>query len=795
MATKRTQKNVDSTPEVTRSPLEASLDRFAAAYARHLLEGTRPLPEFTARLDGPIVHLEVKAPDGVQTVRRRASAFLLLVGELWGASRAKEERALAPALVATITSHPDGGSNSWGKFSDFAHDADALDGLLGIAGALEPVAREEALLLVRRLFDVDLFGSGSIARGSDGKDRVPPSSLRPEAVAPSGLAEARKGSGSTTPLAELKKAATFATAQPARDRLAAAMRIESTMSYLLYSNHLTYFAHARPALAALLQEGDGAIFEVALGAAQQLGAKLVHHGAYAEGKELLDWVIPHHVALAESLRLRWECRLYAGDPAAEEDWTRAAALDSPSDPSYVGRCMFWSGDVSDRRHVVESRVASALVTKANGGDPCKDRKPSKKNPPPNEAERAKLLARAKVLAGGALEGAAPRIEKDIEQARQEGAVTERGFQAEEYAARAEVREASGELAGALADFEKAREMRIAAALPWQSDMHGPDIRRLRQRLAGGVAAAPLSFDVDYLLDPKRKPEEREAAAARWSKEPWRTFPETPQAAIGRPYAYVLLRDVVRHGSQIWEFAEKHGRALGDRIAFSTRAFALLDAWADRRDASNLEDVLEDSHEILFFGDTLNLASLSADELSPLLSWVKSLVDAPRLDEATVLAGLEGKPWERLETRFEKRVRKYDQTRDLFDALRAAGFDADAVAKVLRPYRELLRNDWSTIATPKPAWQKLAAPLASLDAARLAPALIGWTRGHQKVRTPFGLPRLAAKWLWPFYYAFSKEHVVPFLAEVKKGGLDNGKSLSKNQRATRNACLAWLDERR
>ncbi|APR88069.1 hypothetical protein A7982_13418 [Minicystis rosea] len=782
MAAKRSEKSVESTPKVTRSPLEASLDRFATAYGRHLLTGAPALPAFTARLDGPVVHLDVKAPDGVQTVRRRASAYLLLAGDLWGASRAPEARALAPSLVATLTSEPHV-SLAFKPFEELLQDPDMVDGLLGIAEALAPTARAEAVLLVRRLFEVGELGSDNTLHPSDERERFIPASLFPDVGVRSPFDD---GNDTTTPQAEAKKAAAIAASPHATARLDAAMHLEYTMRHLLYSNHLTYFAHARPVLAALLEEGDGAVFEVALGAAQQLAQKLLARGAYAEAKEILDVLIPHHVALAESLRLRWECRLYLGDSGAEDDFARAAALDAA-----VVRCRSWSDDERDRRRGVTSRVATALASKANGKDPCEDRKTTKKTPPLGEEERARLLARAKALTGDA--AAKPSGEKAAKAARKQEEPDAPVLSPKEYAARAKVRDASGELAAALADFEKARELRIAAGLTWDYDAHSPDILRLRRRIHGHDAAAtPPSFDPDYLLDAKRSPEEREAAAARWFAQPWRTFPTTPAAAVALPYAYVLLRDVVRYGGTLWALAEVAKVDLGDRAAFSLRALPLLDAWGDRRDASFLEDVLEDAHALAFFGEMPNFDALSEKEQKPILRWVKSLVDAPRLDEAAVLAGLEGKPWARLRTCFEAKADDYDTLRDLFDTVRRAGFDGDAIATVLRVYLGLRSHGGSSLGTPKPAWQKLAAPLASLDASRLAPALIQWTRAQQKVPDA---GKLEAKWLWPLYYAWSKKHVVPFLADVKKGALDNGKRLTPPQRATRDACLAWLEARR
>ena len=596
-----------------RSPLERALDRALGAYARHLLTGERRLPTFRARFDGPRVLVDVEASDGVQHVAQRASAYLLLAGAIWGASRGADERRALPALIATLTSHPDGGSNENNKFFQFRSDADWFEGVEELAIELERGAREEAVLLLRRLYEVDNnYGPDRTLYGPRMEPRrVRPSSIASRVGARSPVTREEDWFKSTTPQAVVKKVIPFASSKNAEERLAAAMRISAALPQLLYSNHLSFFALVDGVLPALLEEGDGAIYEVALGIAQGLGAKLLYHRAYAEAAKLLDLVVPLHVAPAETPRMRWECRLYLGivagdaslEQAAEEDWQRASRFDSPTDPSSLGHCMFWSGDVTDRRSTALSRVATALVTKANGGDPCKDRKLTKKTPRPSAADKERLLARAAGLTGSAMEVTEARADRDRDQARTAGAVTSRGFQADDFAARAKVREASGDLAGALADYRSARELRIVGGLSWQIDNFGPEVRRLAGRLAGhDPKTMPPSFEPDWLINPERSTTEREAAATRWSKEPWRGFPSTPKEAIGRPYAYVLLRDALARSADIWKLAAESGVSLGDRVAFASRALTLLDLWCDRRDASALEHVLDESHSIAWFGD-------------------------------------------------------------------------------------------------------------------------------------------------------------------------------------------------
>ncbi|MCY1059423.1 hypothetical protein [Nannocystis sp. SCPEA4] len=793
-----------SSQQPPRTPLEAGLARALAAYARHMLAGERTVPNFAARLDGPHVLVDVHAPDGLQHLRRRVSAYLGLCGDIWGLSQPTAARAALPSLVATLSSHPDGGAHEWHNVYELEADADWYEGLEAVADVLVPGAPDEAVLLLRRLYDVDgRFGPDRTLYSRGLRTRKAPAAIATAVAARSPVTPESDWARGGSPQAAIKRVVPFAASASAAERLAVAARIADALPHLSLSNHLTFFAIVDKALPALLQDGDGAVHEVALAVAQNLGMKLLYRGAYPEAKRLLDLVIPHHVALPESLRARWECRLYldacagtADLDAAEEDWTRAAALDAPTDPSMVGRCMFWAGDVTDRRGVALARVARALALRAEGGDPCKDRKPAKQAPTADE--RARLLARASALSGAALQTASPRIEQDLERARVEGEASGRGFQADEYAARAKVREASGDLAGALSDYEAARQLSIAAGLSWQIDHHGEPIRRLRARLgqasSGGV---PPSFDPPWLLDAARTGEERERAAAAWFAQPWREFPATPQAAGDRPLAYVLLRDLVAHSAALWKIAETDGLDLGDRLAFAARALVVLDRWCERRDASWLESVLDDSHEVAFFGQACAVDKKSAKERESLLAWLKGLVLADPLDEAAVLRGLDSVRWTSLAAAFAAKVDHYDPLRDLFDAVRRAGFDGDALALVLRAYQDLLKNDWSDFGKPRGAaakWVPHGRALAQLDARKLAPALIAWTRAQQAIPGYYGLPRLACKWLWPLYHAWSEAHCPDFLAEVSKGRLDNGKALSKTQKAARRECLEWFAER-
>ena len=135
----------------------------------------------------------------------------------------------------------------------------------------------------------------------------------------------------------------------------------------------------------------------------------------------------------------------------------------------------------------------------------------------------------------------------------------------------------------------------------------------------------------------------------------------------------------------------------------------------------------------------------------------------------------------------------DPLRDLFDEVRAAGFDGDALAVVMTAYNQLRHNEWSTLGEPKPDFAAIGPRLALLDAKRLAPALIAWTRAYHRVPDPTyeRPPRFLAKWLWPFKWLKSAESRA-FVDAVGRGELDTKQTRpTAQQLKARQACLAWI----
>lgn len=765
----------------TSPALVDALGRLFTAFAAHFLRGTWTLPDFRAELaDGA---LRLLLPDH-RAIAGRPSAYLLLAGRFWAQTRPELE---LPALLPALT-HAPLGAGTWDRWAELRADRRATAALHDLALALAADAPDEAVLIWRRLHERDDdWSDRDDSRPGGGRIPAP---LRAAVLARSPVLAPLVARRSHSPMGIVKALAPSAGAADETSRLALAVCLDSAVSQLRSSDHLRLHAALRPALERLLAPGDGAAYEVALGVAQQLAAKLHHVQAYAEARPLLDLLIAAGVGFPETLRQRWECRLDLDDPGAESDWARAARLDAPGDPSYLGRCMFWSGDASDRRALACSRVAQGLVQRAAGGDPCRDRKPGA---PVSAEARARLLARAGRLAAEALELAAERVAADEARARAGESMTARGFQSELFAARAAVREATGDLAGALADYEEARTLRVAAGLSWQSDHHGDDVRRLERALAGAAPPAiPASFDPAWLTAAERSAGERAQAIARWGAEPWRSFPATPADALGTPLAYVLLRELVAASEDVWSAAAGDGVALPDRLGFAARARPLLDAHAERRDADRLAWALEHAVFVALArsGDRHDFARKTKEERRPLLTWLAALAAAPALDARAVLAGLAGPPWIRLGDLFHAKVEQLDPLREIFDAARGAGLAADDVAAVVRAYDRLLHNDWTRFARPPKEWLPLGEALDCPGAARLAPALVAWTRAQQRVPGYYGLPKLDPKWLWPLFYAWAPS-TAELLREVAEGRLDGGKRLTAPQKKLRRECLQWF----
>ncbi|QSQ23891.1 hypothetical protein JY651_02585 [Pyxidicoccus parkwayensis] len=785
--------SVHATPgEATAPSLEDALGRLFAAYAAHFLRGAWPLPRFQVEPRGPSLAIRFRTGERNVEVVGRASAFLLLSGRFW--ARTRSELAVdVPALIPALTASPLGVSGTWDAWARFHAARETKQALHDLALAVAARAPEEAVLLWRRVHERDLDWAGGSAPGSP--QLVPPA-FREAFQARAPVISMLTGRRSFTPAGIAKAVAPFAGSRSAVEQLAVATCLARGVQYLLRSNRLGFHGVAWPALLHLLSERDGAAYEVALGVVQQLAAKLFEVSAYAEARALLDVLVANGVGLPETLLQRWECRLYLDDPGAESDWVRALACETPDAMGLVGFNPSWPGDVLERRSRGLSRVARSLTLRAEGKDPCAERKAPKKPVVPSDVERARLLARATQLMTERMGAATPGALRDEVRAHADETVSERTFKSEDYLARGNMREAFADLDGALADYRAARALRIAGGLPWQWDHHGTDVRRLARLVAEPDSSlafsVPPCFEPSWLCDAKRTPVERARALTQWGAQPWSLFPVSPAAAVGTPLAFVLLREAVAHSKTLWKAAEHDPISLGDRVAFTERARGVLDAYADRRDAIRLASVLEGAlFDVFRAGENAEgFPRESASRRRPLLDWLARLASLPVIDEAAVLQGFEGRLWERLREKFAEHRGRYDPLRDLCDAVRTTGLDADSIAVTVAAYEALLANDWSNLDRPKKEWAVHGQALANLDAARLAPALIAWTRLWQRVPGPLGLTKLEAKWLWPLHFAWTPA-TEGFLLEVAQGELDNRARLTPKQKELRKSSLRWF----
>ncbi|MDI1446037.1 hypothetical protein [Polyangium sp. 6x1] len=755
--------------------LHDALAEFFAHFSSNFLQGQREVPSFTARRVGTSIEVAIQRAEGEPIVlRQRGSALYLLAGRVWAETRVHEAHGRS-CLLPTLTPYPVGFSTQWANWQNLQNAA--LPAVGRIALALDEDAHEEAVLLLRHVIDVD---SGYWLE----LEHAVPNELRKEALAE--LSELKERTRSTSSLGgHLKALAPHATSSDPRERLFVAKHYRYTTKHLSNDNHLTFLKNIQPALDAWLKEEDGAVFETAVGIAEMLGYKLFNHCAYAEAEPWLSTAIDAGVAGAELFRARWECRLYLGDErAAAEDWRAAEPIGDPAQGLSLG--FFFRGDRQDRRAIGLAQVARSLGKLAGGEDPCRDRPKTKKAKPISEAERSSLLTRARVLADEAVGMIDERARGDEARARAGEGVTERGFEARIFAARALVREGSGDTAGALDDYRRARTLATAAGLSWHGDLHGEDIRRLEQAGKTNGGAIPESFDPVWFLASERSDDERGRAVAAWGAQPWRGVPGARERGASIPIPFVLLKEIVDHSAALWKLGEADGVKLPDRLEFVQRARPLLDRFADRRDADRLASVLDDAHEIAF--DVLPRHEKA--ERAPFFAYLRALGDAETIDEAVVLSALGDDAWGRLTRRLEAKLDELDPLRDVFDATVRAGAPMEAVAAALAAYRELFRNDWGSFGTPRPAWVKLAQPLERADGAKLSAALIECIRREQSVPGYYGLQRMPAKYLWPLFYAWHPA-TEEFLNEVLAGKLDNGKSLSATQRKARLECLAWF----
>jgi hypothetical protein len=286
-------------------------------------------PDWSVRVSGPELHLDVRGPEAVQALRGRLSAFGLLCGRFWATAVLDAETLrICPAWLPSLREASAHGLGAVlgrpGVRPALLHAADVFEA----AGEVE----EAALLRVRASW------VPRPAEGERGFDKL---------------------------VGGLKHA------DPAV-RLQAVRSCESAFELIVEDNALRAYGPFRNPLRALLSDTQPALHERALALTEAWARRLAAGAAWKEAMPLLDTLVESGVAIGYALRLRHEGRLLAGDLAgARNDLTRLKALQARL--AHAGLTSVDSVSLHTWHVGAFERVARAHLDLAAGRDPCPDR--------------------------------------------------------------------------------------------------------------------------------------------------------------------------------------------------------------------------------------------------------------------------------------------------------------------------------------------------------------------------------------------------------------------------------------
>jgi hypothetical protein len=286
-------------------------------------------PDFTFRLVGTDLHVDVRGPEEVRTVRGRLSAFGLLAGRFWASAVLDAETLrICPAWLPSLREAS-------------AHGLGAVLGRPGVRPALHQAA--------------DMFEAAGEAEEA--------ALLRVRASWVPRPAEGERGFD--------KLVRGLKAADPAV-RLEAVRACESAFELIVEDNALHAFGPFRNPMRALLSDTQPALHERALALTEAWARRLAAGAAWKEAMPLLDTLVEAGVAIGHALRLRHEGRLLSGDlDGARNDLVRLHALQAR-----LAHAGLTSVDaVSLHKAEIEAleRVARAHLDLAAGREPCPDR--------------------------------------------------------------------------------------------------------------------------------------------------------------------------------------------------------------------------------------------------------------------------------------------------------------------------------------------------------------------------------------------------------------------------------------
>jgi len=235
---------------------------------------------------------------------------------------------------------------------------------------------------------------------------------------------------------------------------------------------------AAPALARVRRHRD-ARREAALALVEALAGQLFLSAAYAETLPLLDALVDAGLELPRPLFDRFVARAALADPRAEEDRVRLAALVAAYPEKirpHLAELAPWAALA--HAHV---RAASALLVRAAGGDPCRER--SKRATPAlsrGDAERLRAVAREHVEHARALLG--PSLTADVDATDFDGIQRRKQIHEDFHRVDGELHRARGDTRAALAAFVSAHEAAQRDAYDHRKKAHVATLRTLAKTI-------------------------------------------------------------------------------------------------------------------------------------------------------------------------------------------------------------------------------------------------------------------------------------------------------------------------
>lgn len=764
---------------------EALKDLFIA-YGEHLAEGWS-LVEFEVSWEGREIVLTMQGQrEGrlvttsspapmVRSVKGHLSAWKQLVGRYWAASQKDEFFQALHTVLPTLMDRPGSGGAFWEPFSEVLEDRRVKQAVKTFAKA----CKDHGDVVGARMCSLS---QGITSRHRRGK-------------ASSKVSGALEAKGSLSTVGGIKLLAPLMRAVDPQDRIEALLELQDILMMSSPKNCLTANKLMMEHVAPLWTDPEPLVREQAIAVAERWAPTLMTRKAFEEALPVLDVLIDYGVALPDNLRHRYLCHLVLGnDQEAQADWSSIEIIyEGVEEVHLLG---FEHGSIQSYRGLALTIAAEAQLQFANGEDPAKERRVTKKRLKALQ-EPGWYRSRARSILEEALHivGDPPPDSSDGFGA---------GYRGRTYGVLAMVQEQEGDLEAALENYRRANEMVVAGGIPWHRDMFRAKAVGLAEKLEGSAKQSeerppwPAEFDPDWLIESSTPTRVAEQALRAW-EGPWENFPLDAESASQTPLASILLE---KFGplSLPWHLVEKMKLAgycdydsyEQTNAAVLNRFRTVIDEWHESRRKRAWEETFRYHRLPQLFGwswDGYKDCS-HPDWERDFKRWVSSIADAPDGNVETVLRELPDHVYERMHGWHASAGLAMDSEHFLVSVLWDGTKDVVTVQRVFRLYRPLFGPVWTRTPAPKKDFLGAAEPLKQDGTESLATALYRFTKDHAKIRDP-DHEIFEEKWLWPWAFLWHP-NMEAHLLEALQGEWDH-KKIKRAKRGRRLDCFAWLLE--